>query len=126
MFDDYTMPSRDKKNAKPFKIPKQREETTAVCLKELNLDTELLTQYKNAKDLLHEAMDDEEIPLNQKAQIINSITNIIKQILELQEALHNVENMKILESTLVETLKIYPELAAKFLTDYEKALSNVS
>lgn len=60
------MPSRDKKNDKPFKIPKQREETTAVCLKELNLDTELLTQYKNAKDLLHEAMDDEEIPLNQK------------------------------------------------------------
>lgn len=126
MFDDYTMPSRSKQNDKPFKIPKQREETTAECLKELNLDTELLTQYKNAKELLHEAMDDEETPLNQKAQIINTMTNIIKQILELQEALHNVENMKILEATLVETLKVYPELATKFLNDYEKALNNVS
>jgi hypothetical protein len=95
---------------------------TATTLSELNLEDELLTQYKTARSLLELVKSDNQTPLNQKAQVMNTITTLLSNILRMQENLHNVERMKIIENVLIDTLKEHPKLRDKFLPAYEKAL----
>lgn len=95
---------------------------TATSLNELDLDKELLAQYIDAKNFLKDVKHDSEIPLNQKAQILNTITSILQNIIKMQQDLHSVERMKVIENTLIETLKNHEQLRDAFLKDYEKAL----
>jgi hypothetical protein len=107
-------------------LPKtaQTSSVQASTLAELDLDHELLEQYKNAKDLLDDIKDDTSIPPNQKAQTINSISSILSNIIKTQSELHNVERLKMLENTLIETLQKaeFEKLKESFLQAYEKAL----
>lgn len=98
----------------------------ATSLAELDLDKELLDQYKNAKQLLKDVDDDEETPLNQKAQIMNTITAILTKIIENQTALYDAERIKLIESVLIDVLKGFPEINQAFLLRYKEALSNAS
>lgn len=95
---------------------------TANNLSELDLDQELLSQYKTARALLDAVKTDKETPLNQKAQVLNTITSLISHIIKMQESLHNVEKLKVIENTLIETLKEFPKIKEKFLKAYESAL----
>jgi hypothetical protein len=107
-------------------LPKtaQTSSVQARTLAELDLDHELLEQYKNAKDLLDDIKDDTSIAPNQKAQTINSISSILSNIIKTQSELHNVERLKMLENTLIETLQKpeFEKLKESFLQAYEKAL----
>ena len=97
-------------------------ERKSVELKDLNLETELLNQYRKAQELL-EYSDDE--PLNQRAQTLNSITNILQAIIKSQQDLYNVERLKTLENTLIKVLQGFPEVKHKFLDAYEKELKKL-
>jgi hypothetical protein len=99
----------------------------ASTLAELDLDHELLEQYKNAKTLLDDIKDDDAIPPNQKAQMLNSISSILGNIIKSQSELHNVERLKLIESTLIETLQKpeFEQLKQDFLQAYEKALKTL-
>ena len=98
---------------------------TASKLNELDLDTELLDQYKNAKLVLTDIIHDDSIAANQKAQVMNTVTSILQAIIKLQQELHNVERLKLIEATLIETLQRHETLKEEFLKDYEKALGNL-
>lgn len=100
--------------------PKQAEK--AETLEGLNLENELLKQYKKAQALLDESSDE---PLNQKAQTLNSITNILQAIIKSQQELYNVERLKTLENTLVKVLQGFPEIKHSFLDAYEKELKKL-
>lgn len=120
-FDDF--PERESKSLGERTPPPIVNTTiSASTLAELDLDHELLTQYKSAQTLLTEATYDKVIPLNQKAQILNSITAIITQIIKLQMDVHSIEEVKEIESALIETLKEFPDIKAKFLSAYKKRL----
>lgn len=95
----------------------------AKTLNELDLDSELLDQYKNAKTILEDILSAEDIAPNQKAQVINTITSILQAIIKTQQDLHNVERIKLIEATLIETLQKHETLKESFLADYELALS---
>ena len=88
----------------------------------INLESELLAQYNKAKKLLHDAEYDEEVPLNQKAQVVNSATAILGALIKNQAELYNLERIKKIESVLLRTLQAFPEMQEVFLRDYEQAL----
>jgi hypothetical protein len=90
-------------------------------LSQLNVEDELLRQYNAANQLLADAAY-EEIPLNQKAQAMNSIVAILGQIIRQQETVKNMAAMTELETALVDTLKEFPEIRERFLEVYEGKL----
>ncbi len=108
--------------AQPQQSPKVRV-ITATRLEDLNVADELLIQYKNAVNLLEAAQHDENIPANQKAQLLNSISAIITNISKTQTDVYNAERLKTLENTLIATLKDFPEVKSTFLDAYERALN---
>jgi len=91
---------------------------------QLTLDDELENQLSTAKQLLEDAKFDETVPLNQKAQVINSIVAIIAAINKQKAALHNLAELALIESALIETLKEFPEVRERFIEAYTgRALS---
>jgi len=97
---------------------------TATTLAELDLDKELLTQYKNALILREDTEHDEEIPLSQKAQLLNTINSILTSITKSQTELYDAERLKLYEGTLVTVLKKFPDVSEAFFKAYEEALKN--
>lgn len=103
------------------KIPPAPQKT----LGQLDLSQELLLQYQKANELLKNA-EFEDTPLNQKAQAMNSIVNILAQIIKQQEIVHNMSEITRLELALIATLKEFPEVKERFLASYEgKLLASV-
>ena len=101
-------------------VPKEPVKQTE--LKDLDLEVELLAQYKKAQALLDDA--DKE-PLNQKAQTLNAITLILQAIIKSQQDLYNIERLKTLENTLIKVLQDFPEIKHQFLDAYEKELKKL-
>lgn len=94
-----------------------------LALKDLNLEDALLAQYNNATKLLTDVLQDSEVPANQRAQCINSVTAILASITKSQESLYNAERVKKLELALVTTLKTLSKEAQEvFFNAYETEL----
>lgn len=88
-----------------------------IPLEDLDLSSELYKQYIDAKQMLSDATDE---PLNQRAQTVNSIVNILDRITKIRTEIYNAEKLKKLESALLTTLKEFPELSDRFLELYEE------
>lgn len=92
-------------------------------LKELNLDNELLTNYENAKAYLEEIRYDSEVMPNQVAQVMNTISSILKEIVKMQTELYDAEMVKRIEAAIISTMKNQPEdVQRQFFEEYEQAL----
>lgn len=102
--------------------PAPTEEHRPQALQELDLETELLKQYQKAQDMLESSSGE---PLNQKAQTLNSITNILQAIIKSQQDLYSIERLKTLENTLIKVLQDFPEIKHQFLDAYEKELKKL-
>ena len=102
--------------------PPTTPQVKTQSLKDLDLDKELLEQYQSAKKLLTDVQYEEGVPLNQKAQITNTITSILQAIIKMQQDLYNIEKIKLIENVLIETLKEHETLRDAFLEKYEAAL----
>lgn len=86
----------------------------------MNLEVELVSQYHTVKDLQDETLADEGIPANQKAQVANSVASTLAQLIKLQEDLKHQETLKIMESVIIEVMKMQPEsIKAEFFEQYE-------
>ncbi len=92
-------------------------------LNEVNLSSELALQLRDAKYLYANAREDSKIPINQKAQVLNSTRGIIDAVIQMQERLYNMENCKKLEEALIETLRKFPDMQAAFYEEYEAQAS---
>jgi len=90
-------------------------------LRELDVETELLEQYRTAKQLLANA--EENVPLNQRAQALNSITTILQTITKMQTDLYDAERLKTLEAILLDTLREFPQVQEAFLEVYKRRLN---
>lgn len=83
-------------------LPKVR---TSRDLKGLNLDTELHNNYCEARGYLDMVLADESIPPNQVAQVFNTLTSIMKEIVRAQTEVQNAEKVKNLEQAMIFALK---------------------
>jgi hypothetical protein len=91
-------------------------------LMSLNLETELVENYKLTVTLYNDIIHDETVPANQKAQVVNSCSSLLKTIAELQESVHGTEQVKKLQNIFVATLKELPNSADALLI-YERHLT---
>lgn len=92
-------------------------------LKSLNLDAELYNAYAKAKNYLAIVQSDDSVPPNQVAQVFNTISAILKEIVKMQTELHNAEKVKKLEAAMIQAIKLAPlESQQAFLEEYEAIL----
>lgn len=92
-------------------------------LKNLNLDGELYAAYARAKNYLAIVQADEEIPPNQVAQVMNTLTAILDKIVKLQTELYSAERVKKLEAAMIQAIKLAPpESQQVFLEQYQTLL----
>lgn len=92
-------------------------------LKSLDLDGELYNAYAKAKNYLAIVQTDEDIPPNQVAQVFNTISAILKEIVKMQTDLYNAERVKKLEAAMLKAIKVAPkEAQLVFLEEYEAIL----
>ena len=95
-------------------------------LKNLDLDAELYNAYAKAKNYLADVQSDDSIPPNQLAQLMNTISAILKEIVKMQTELHNAEKVKKLEAAMIQAIKLAPlESQQAFLDQYETLLKAV-
>ena len=92
-------------------------------LKNLDLDAELYNAYAKAKNYLADVQSDDQVPPNQLAQLMNTISAILKEIVKMQTELHNAERVKKLEAAMIQAIKLAPpESQQAFLEQYETLL----
>ena len=92
-------------------------------LKNLDLDAELYNAYAKAKNYLADVQSDDQVPTNQLAQLMNTISAILKEIVKMQTELHNAERVKKLEAAMIQAIKLAPlESQQAFLVQYEAIL----
>lgn len=92
---------------------------------DLDLQSEIVFQFIAAKKLFSDAQDDSDIPLNQKAQILNSTAALLKQLKDSQVELYSAERNRLQERALITALQVFPELHAAFLADYTARLEAI-
>lgn len=92
-------------------------------LSKMNLEEETLLQYHTLRALQGNVMDDEEVPVNQRTQVANSIGSTLRALGDQQVALYSSERFKQIENLLIRTLDKLPEdLAAEFIEAYGRIL----
>lgn len=99
----------------------------AVELSDLNLEKELVAHFLVVKETMSDAMENDEIPANQKAQLMNSCATLLTQMAKVQTELYNAERIKKIEQAVIETLKKTDgDVIATFLGIYEELLEKES
>ena len=92
-------------------------------LKNLDLDAELYNAYAKAKNYLADVQSDEQVPPNQLAQLMNTISAILKEIVKMQTELHNAERVKKLEAAMIQAIKLAPKKSQDaFFEEYSAIL----
>lgn len=92
-------------------------------LKDIDLEQELVIQVLALQQLQSSVLQDEDTPANQRAQVANSLSAALANLVKVQESVHSSERMKKMEGVLIETLQELPvESAEAFLQRYELAL----
>lgn len=100
-----------------------RQHLPPLSIKDISMEEEVLLQLHTLRQLQSELLDDDEIPLNQRVQLANSVSGALKTLGELQNTLFSSERYKKIENLLVQTLNKLPEdVASSFLDDYEALL----
>jgi hypothetical protein len=90
-------------------------------LKSVNLESELLKQYKKVLNLQEDALSDEDVPANQKAQVAAQVAAVLRDLIKLQEDLSLATTLRLMEEALIESLQLLPEEAKEsYFSTYER------
>lgn len=93
----------------------------------LPLKDQLAYRMRQASRLYTAIEHEDEVPANQKAQVLNTITSIIGQLNKLEAEMHSIEAVKKLERALITCLKTAPEDVQKaFFEAYEAELARTT
>lgn len=87
---------------------------TGLKLADVNLEKETLLQFQKAKVLQELANTTKDVPVNQLAQVQNSIRGILESLARMQAELHDSETMKRWKASLIRVIKAQP-------TEFQKA-----
>lgn len=104
-------------------LREQLDNHLKLKLEDIDLAEELALQFRQAKSLYNNTINDDSVAPNQKSQVLNTITSIIATITKAQADLYNAERLKRLESATLKALKSLPkESQEAFFTLYEEYL----
>jgi hypothetical protein len=90
-------------------------------LTQLDLEQELLLQYRMTRKLMHEVASDSSVQANQRAQCANSCAAVLEQITKTQTRLYTAERLKRIEQALIKAVKAHlpTEAQEQFFQAYE-------
>ncbi len=71
----------------------------------MNLAQELVLQYSMVQQLITETVNDDTIPLNQRAQAVNSGTQLLIQLGKLQTDVYNASRVQRIEGAVIATFE---------------------
>ena len=98
----------------------------AVHLKDMDLSQELVLQVAALQELQRLTMGAEEVPANQQAQVANSLSAALVNLVKLQGDVHTSERLKKIERILIESIQELPtDAQQRFLDAYQKGLEAV-
>lgn len=94
-------------------------------LQDTDLVRELVLQVVALQSLQNSVIQDMDTPANQKAQVANSLSSALANLVKVQAEIYTSERFKRIEGLLIETLETLPTEAQRdFLDAYEKKLSS--
>ena len=104
-----------------------RQALPQVSLRKVSIEQELLWQLSLMQALRDETLNDQDIPSNNKAQVMASMNGLLEKIAKLQEDTYTSERMKKVESLLIETLmeEEDEDFKVRFIARYEEALGKL-
>ena len=89
-------------------------------LDSLNLEKELVGQYRRVKRLQDDVIMDDEIPPNQRSQVAGQVASTLKQLVDMQVDLKQGEQMKRMESAFLDAIEdVDEDVKAKFFANYD-------
>ena len=95
----------------------------ATKLRDINLEQELVMQYRVAQNLQAKFIDMPEesgVPLNQIVAAVNSTTQALEKLSKLQIDLDASENLKKMEAAFIKAVEGLPDdVVEKFFAEYE-------
>lgn len=95
---------------------------TGKSLGKFNLEEKLLAQFAAVEKLRDLTLKDKTTPVNQKAQVFNSCTQILNHLARLMTEVYNAERLKKFEAALLYTLDtMAPDKKLIFLDAYKEA-----
>lgn len=95
-------------------------------LSSMNLEEELVLQFKTAKALQTITLAESATEANKKAQVVNTTAATLQALVKMQADFYTAERFKRIELLLIETLRTLPqEAAADFFERYERELGKV-
>lgn len=108
---------------RPQKEPTFKHQTPVyVPLTEINLKEELAKQYAEAKAHQAWALENTELLAPRDiSDAIKTTNGIIQHIIKMQEALHNIENMKFYEEAVITAVKVLPDESKHLFFEVLKA-----
>lgn len=96
-----------------------------MSLSAVNLEQELLLQYRTVKALQTRVHDSGEVPANQLAQVANTISSTLDRLTKMQGEMYSNERFKRIELAMIRMLKEWPEkMTKKFFKEYEEILGD--
>lgn len=91
----------------------------------MDLHRELSEQYHTLKEFQLDYLSEENIDPSRVATIMNATTTTLGQLIKLQESLDRAEQMKKLESCMIEAVALLPaEAKDRFFHEYEALALN--
>ena len=94
-----------------------------VELSKMNLEKELLLQFHTVRGLQTKVMDDDDVAVNQRAQVANTVASNLNKLADPQAVIYTSERFKMIEGALIRELNKLPEeTAERFLNSYEQIL----
>lgn len=95
-------------------------------LSAMNLEEELVLQFKTAKALQTITLGEATTEANKKAQVVNTTAATLQALVKMQADFYTAERFKRIELLLIETLRTLPQDAvADFFERYERELGRV-
>jgi hypothetical protein len=95
-----------------------------TSLTDIDIENEILVQLATAKQLQADTLVDSDVPANQKAQTINSVAAILRELTKMQTELYNAERIKEIEAAVVSSMGPAPkDVKDAFFERYERLLT---
>ncbi len=93
-------------------------------LDSLNLEKELVGQYRLVQRLQSDVITNDDFAPNQRSQVAGQVASTLQQLVKLQEDLKREQTLKLMEAVLVDMIKSMPEdFKTNFFSEYKQRAS---
>lgn len=90
-------------------------------LASMNLEGELVRQYRKVLKLQEDVLNDDTIPANQRSQVAGQVASTLQHLIKMQTEFHTAERFKEIENLMIKHMRKLPkDVAEAFLDDYAK------